>query len=61
MADDRPRGDFRSNLRSFLLFLPPLLVGGTSIQNGGLYGTWKAEFRAGDGSKTCSTTFQITP
>ncbi len=61
VADDRTRGDFRSDPRSFLLSLPPLLVGGTSIQNGGLYGTWKAEFRTGDGSTPCSTTFQITP
>jgi hypothetical protein len=43
-----------------LLPLPPLLVGGTSIQHGGLYGTWKAEFSPGDGSRSCSVKFVIT-
>ena len=47
--------------RSLLLSLPPLLVGGTSIQQGGLYGTWKAELRTSDGSSPCSLSFRITP
>lgn len=51
----------RSDPRAILLSLPPLLVGGTSIQQGGLYGKWTAEFRASDGSRPCKVTFKITP
>ncbi len=47
--------------RSLLLSLPPLLVGGTSIQQGGLYGAWKAKLRTSDGSSPCSVSFRITP
>ena len=57
VPDPRPG----SGRRGVLLSLPPLLVGGTSIQQGGLYGTWKAEFRASDGSSPCSVSFRITP
>lgn len=46
---------------STLLSLPPLLVGGTAIQHGGLFGKWTAEFRPLDGSRSCSAKFFITP
>lgn len=58
-----PKADVRSLTKpqGVVLSLPPLLVGGTSIQNGGLYGKWKAEFRADDVSQPCSVDFRISP